>query len=205
MAATAGLAMLAGRAHAEADATQPRSLPAFHAIDIVGVMEIEVSVGKAQSVQLVGDQDMFDKVLTSVKDGTLVVDTKFEHHGGNHRMKMVVSVPDVSALTVEGTGSMVVSGVANNNLAITLPGTGEVKVEGTTGTLKVDVGGTGSISARKLTAKVATVNVAGTGSASLVATDTVDLVVSGTGSISVGGHPAHVHKRVTGMGSIGVH
>lgn len=203
MAATVGLAMLAGRAHAEADAAQPRALPAFHAINLVGTLEIEVVAGKAQSVQLVGDAPVFDRVFTTVKDGTLVVDTKFERHTNNH-VKVLVSVPDVNRLVVEGTGSMKVTGVANNRLAIDLPGTGEIKVDGQTGELKINVDGTGDVSARKLSAKSATVSMSGTGAASITATDSVDATVSGTGSIDIDGHPANVHKHVTGVGSIHV-
>lgn len=202
MAATVGLAMLAGRAHAD-DSTQPRQVPAFHAINLVGTLEIEVVAGKAQSVQLVGDAPVFDRVLTTVKDGTLIVDTKFERHTNNH-VKVLVSVPDVSRLVVEGTGAIKATGVANDHLAIDLPGTGEIKVDGATGDLKVSVDGTGEVSARKLSAKSALVSMAGTGSASITATDTVDATVSGTGSIDIDGHPANVHKHVSGVGSIHV-
>lgn len=203
MAATVGLAMLAGRAHADADTSQPRSLPAFHAIDLVGTMSIEVVAGQAQRVELVGDAAVFDRVSTTVKDGTLVVDTKFERHTNNH-VKLLVGVPDVSKLVVEGTGSLKVTGIANNHLMIDLPGTGEVKVDGSTGDLKINVDGTGDISARKLSAKSATVSMSGTGAASITATESVDATVTGTGSISIDGHPASVHKHVTGVGSIHV-
>jgi hypothetical protein len=203
MAATAGLAMLAGRAHAGSDASQPRTLPAFHAIDLVGTMQIEVAAGQTQSVQLVGDSPAFDRVLTTVKDGTLIVDTKLERNN-HYRLKLIVSVPDVSKLVVEGTGSMKVTGIANNRLAIDLPGTGEIKVDGSTGDLKISVDGTGDISARKLNAKSATVSMAGTGAATITATESVDATVTGTGSIDIDGHPANVHKHVTGVGSIHV-
>jgi hypothetical protein len=203
MAATAGLAMLAGRAHADADATQPRALPAFHAIDIAGTMTVDVVAGKAQSVQLVGDQADFDRVSTTVKNGALVIETKFDGHG-NHHIKMIVSVPDLMAARISGTGSMKIAGVANNRFIIDVPGTGDVKIEGSTGELKLDVDGTGSVSAKKLAAKSAKIKIDGTGSASLNVTESVDATVTGTGSVSVIGNPAHVTKHVTGMGSISV-
>ena len=73
---------------------------------------------------------------------------------------------------------------------------------GSTGSLRVDVGGTGEVMAKELTAKSANVDVSGTGSATLYVTESVQADVTGTGSIEVHGKPAKVKKSVSGVGSI---
>jgi hypothetical protein len=198
------LLVLSRLAHADpAAAREPRTVPAFHAIDLAGTLEVEIELGKPASVELVGDAELFAKVSTSVKNGVLVIDTKFprDQHG-DHHIKALISAPDASSLSITGTGAMKVTGIANDRLALSVPGTGEIKATGSTGTLHVSVDGTGDISAKQLTSKAATVEVRGTGAASLNATESVEAIVTGTGSISVHGHPARVKKSVTGLGSI---
>jgi hypothetical protein len=178
-------------------------VPEFHAIELAGTLEAAVTIGKPASVELTGDADLLDKVITTVKSGVLVLDTRFpEHDHGNHHMKALVTVPDLSSIAISGTGSMKVTGIANESLAISLPGTGAVTVVGTTGALHVIVDGTGQVAAKDLAAKAVTVEVSGTGQATLRASQSLDATISGTGSIEVHGRPARVKKSVTGLGSI---
>src|SRR5205823_10925356 len=96
-----------------------------------------------------------DKVVTTVKDGTLVISTP-ELRNYKHRdihLHAIVTAPDLTALSISGTGAMKVTGVANDSLAVSLGGTGALTIAGSTGALRVDVGGTGEVSAKQLTAK----------------------------------------------------
>lgn len=200
------LLMLSRFAHADVKAHESRQLPAFQAVDVAGTLKIEVQVGKAASFDLEGDQELFSKVTTTVKNGVLIIDTKFprEMNGKNHHLKVVLGAPQLSSVSISGTASMKLEGISNNALAINIPGTGEIKASGSTGSLRVAVDGTGSISAKDLQAKSVSVDVSGTGSATVNASDSVDASVSGTGAINVHGNPARVHKSVTGTGTVHV-
>lgn len=185
-----------------ADAHQARSVPAFHGIDLAGTLQIDVVPGKPGAIELVGDADLFDKVSTTVVNGILIVQTKFPRDRHTIHMHAIVSAAGINALTISGTGSIKASSLSVPDLALTLSGTGSVKAAGTTNALRVDVNGTGSISARQLTSRSAVVDMSGTGSASVDATDSVVATLSGTGSIDVHGHPAHVTQRKSGQGAI---
>jgi hypothetical protein len=195
------LMLALGAAHADPQASEPRSVPAFHAVELAGTLEVEIGVGKAQSVQVSGEADLLNKVSTAVKDGVLVVDTPHDLRR-RHHLHVTVTVPELSAVSISGTGDMKISGVASERFAISLSGTGQLTVKGSTSSLRVDVGGTGEIAARDLTAKTARVDVSGTGSATVHVTDSLEADVTGTGSIDVHGKPARVKKSVTGVGSI---
>jgi hypothetical protein len=186
--------------------TQTRTVSAFHAVDLAGTLEVEVTVGKPASVEVTGDADLVDKVRTTVKDGVLVISTPDLHHIGHRdsHLRAIVSAPDLSSLALSGTGTMKATGVANERLAITLPGTGEIKVTGSTGTLQVTLDGTGDVSAKALAARDAVVALGGTGDARLRATRSLDARISGTGSIHVEGSPTQIKKSVSGLGSIHV-
>src|SRR5262245_18244083 len=98
------LALLSAIANADpATASQHRQVAAFHAIELAGTIGVDVTVGKPQSVEVTGDADLLDKVITKVVDGVLIVDTARDldrRHRRNSRLHAVVSVPDVSALTL---------------------------------------------------------------------------------------------------------
>ena len=186
-------------------ATQSRTVPAFHGIDLAGVLTVEVTLGKPASVTISGDADLVDKVTTTVKDGVLVINTP-EHRGDRNRrhrhLRAIVTAPDLSTLAVTGTGTFKVTGIANDRLAIDVPGTGELKLSGSTGALNVRVGGTGEVTGKDLAARDLVVDIDGTGSARLNATRSVEARITGTGSLDVHGHPAQVKKTVTGVGSV---
>ena len=211
-----GLLLLSGllhSAHAEtddddarpspSDAHQTRPLSGFHGIDLAGTLGVEVVAGKP-GIELIGDNDLFDKVSTTIKDGVLVINTRYPRDRHNIHMRVIVSTGELSSLLISGTGQIKALAVSSPTLSVGLPGTGEIKLAGSTGALRIDVDGTGSISAKKLVAKSAVVSMSGTGSATLDATDSVDANLTGTGSIDVHGHPARVTKHNSGLGSIHV-
>ena len=182
-------------------ASEARSVPEFQAIDLAGTLEVEVAIGKPASVVVSGEADLLDKITTTVKNGTLVLDTKLKNHRNSH-LSARITVPDLTALSLSGTGQLNVSGVANTSLAVDLSGTGSIVLTGSTDAVRATLNGTGDIKAKDLIAKSATIALRGTGSASLHATQSVDARVSGTGSVNVHGHPATVKKSVSGLGSI---
>jgi hypothetical protein len=190
--------------HADAQlASETRNVPEFRAIDLAGTLDVEVTIGTPASVVVTGEAELLNRISTTVKNGTLVLDDKFEdHHPRNSHLSARVTVPDLTSVTLSGTGQLRVSGVANTSLAINLSGTGSLAITGSTDALRVKLNGTGDIKAKNLTAKDATISLSGTGSATLYANQSIDAKVSGTGSISVHGNPARVKKSVSGLGSI---
>jgi hypothetical protein len=180
---------------------EARQVGAFHSITIAGALKVEVTVGKPARVELSGESDLLGKVTTTVKDGVLVIDTPKRLQGRNH-LRATVTMPDLQSLLISGTADMKVTGVANAALAISVPGTGSLTIAGSTDALSLIVDGTGQITADKLAAKDARVEISGTGSASLRASQSIDVNVSGTGSVNVAGKPARVRKSVTGTASV---
>ena len=186
-------------------ASQARTVPAFHGIDLAGVLTVEVTLGKPASVTISGDADLVDKVTTTVKDGVLVINTpehRRDQHRRNHRLHATVTAPDLRSLAITGTGTLKATGIANDRLAIDVPGTGTLKLSGSTGALNVRLGGTGEVTGKDLAAKDLVVDIDGTGSARLNATRSVEARITGTGSLDVHGHQSQIKKTVTGLGAV---
>jgi hypothetical protein len=196
----------AGAAHADAPITsEARTVSDFHAIDVAGTLSVDVAVGKATHVDVSGEADLIDKITTTVQDGTLVLDTKIKKLPRKSHLKVTITVPSLDALKVGGTGDLKIKGVAAERFAIDVAGTGQIKIAGETRQLDVSIAGTGNLDAEGFAAKNAKIDVRGTGAASIRATESVAINVSGTGSVEVVGNPAKVTKKVTGVGSVSVH
>lgn len=193
-------------AHADVSLTsEARAVTDFHAIDVPGVLAVDVTIGKPAHVEVRGEPELIGKVVTTVKDGTLVLDTKIRNFRGKNHLRVAVTVPSLDALSISGTARVDVKGLASDSLALRIPGTGQITLDGSARRFDVTIDGTGNLEADKLSSKDATIDVSGTGSASLRATQSVAINVTGTGSVDVSGNPAKVKKHVSGVGSVNVH
>lgn len=195
---------LAAHAHAEA-----RKVGSFSAIDLQGLMEVDVEIGGALSVDVQGPADLAALVTTTVKGGTLVIDTPDDFSKklkgrGDIDLKVVVHVPALAKVTISGTGAMDVDGIQNRQLEVAILGTGSLELEGKTDALRVSVPGTGQIKAKELVASAVELSVPGTVQAVLHASKSFEANVQGTAAVKVLGKPATVKKNVVGTAVIDV-
>jgi len=203
-------ALLLAGACTPAASADPRSAPSadvrktgiFRGIEITGTIGVDAKVGPAASVEVRGEADRLVQVTTDVKNGVLVIGTKGELKDSH--LRVIVTVPDLTAITISGTGELNASGISNAKLEVQIPGTGSVALSGTTENLTLSINGTGSVEAKQLVASSATIQIKGTGDVVAKATRAVDASVSGTGAIQVFGNPPSVKKSVTGTASIDV-
>jgi hypothetical protein len=198
--------LLASRlAHAEPPAaTEARSVPAFQGIELAGVIDVQVTIGSPASVAISGEAELLDKVITRVKNGVLVIETKPRLPRNTH-LRATITAPDLTSLALSGVGDLRVSGIANDSLALDLSGVGSLKVTGSTGSLRVHASGTGDVSAKDLVAKSSTVVASGVGDTRVQATQSLDATLSGVGEINVYGHPQQIKKSRSGIGDIHIH
>jgi hypothetical protein len=183
-------------------ATQARPLSPFTGVELAGSNNVVVHVGGPQAVVVRGDDNLLARVTTQVKSGTLVVGNTSGSFSAKQPMSVDVTVPALSALTLPGSGNIVVDGVDAQSLAVTLAGAGTMTASGTATRLDVTIRGSGTAQFRQLVASEVRAVVSGSGSIFVTATARLDATVSGTGSIIYGGDPATVTKNVTGTGAI---
>ena len=185
-------------------ATETRATGEFHAVELTGVVDIEIRVGPARHVEVSADADVIAQITTEIRDGRLVVGTRGEFHP-EHKTKVSITMPTLDAVALTGVGAITVTGVAAPSLSIDVSGTGSIELAGTAGTAAYHMSGTGSVHAKELAAKSAVVSLDGTGNIALRATEQVSVAVSGVGSVDVFGHPRMVTKSRSGLGHISVH
>ncbi len=183
-------------------ATQTRHLPAFDTVELAGSNNVSVRVGGAQSVVVHADDNLLDRVTTTVRSHHLVVADTPGSFTTRSPMSVEVTVPALSALTLSGSGNIVVDGVRAKSLGVSLTGSGTLTGSGRATHLEITVGGSGTAVFTRLVAKEARALVSGSGSIFVTATTSLAASVSGTGTILYFGNPRHVAKNVTGTGAI---
>lgn len=177
----------------------PRDVPAFHALDLAGVIDADVTVGPAARVDITGDPDDVAKVETRVEAGVLVIRTRDRIRGKLHA---TITTPQLTGVGVSGVGTLCVTKISSASFSASLSGVGDVELSGSTRALQATVSGSGALRAKQLAAESTTVELSGAGNATVQATHSLAAAISGVGDIVAYGHPATVSKSITGVGHL---
>lgn len=184
-------------------ADQTRNLAPFNAITIQGPVDMVVQVGKPQSIQLKGDDRFIARLQTSVSNGTLTIsfpkDEKRNSHNGN---KILLYMPALTAFHLEGAGAADLKDIQGQSVDISFKGAGRLVASGNVAQLKLLAQGVGDVNTQKLLAKNANVNFEGIGAVKVYASERLDAVVQGMGSLNYYGNPKVINKKVDGMGAV---
>ena len=164
-----------------APASQSRSVGPFTAVELTGVDNVVVRVGSPQSVTVHADANLLQTVTTVVRHGRLVIGTTGSF-STRSPTRVTVSTPTLDALALSGAGTIAVTGVRAANLAVTLTGSGTVRVQGAARDVRATIGGSGAIY--------------------VPASESLDARVSGSGAIFYSGSPTQLHTSITGSGTI---
>ena len=183
-------------------ATQSRAVAAFNSVELAGSNNVVIRVSERKSVVVKADDNLLNRVTTKVQSGKLVVANTPGSFTTKSPMSVEVNVPTLNALTLTGSGNIVVSGIEAESLKVTLPGSGTLTGSGTATRLDVTVSGSGTVQFTRLVANDAQAVVSGSGTIFITATKTLDASVSGSGAILYTGNPQDVTKSVTGKGAI---
>ena len=179
---------------------ESRKIADFTSIDIEGAANIKLSQGAVQSLTVSGDDNIVPLITTSVGNGKLTINNS-KNYSSDHNVDLVIVVPKIEALTVEGFSQVDLKEVAGKKLDVKIDGASVISVQGTVDSFGAEVNGAGSIDAGKLIAKAATAEVSGAGSIKVNAVDSLDVSVSGVGKVNYAGDPK-LKTNISGLGSI---
>jgi hypothetical protein len=183
-------------------ASQVRDVAPFSSIELAGANTVVIRVGEKQSVVVMADENLLDRVTTEVQSGNLVIANTPGNITTKSPMSVEVTLPALSALTLSGSGTISVNGLQTESLEVALPGSGTITGSGTATRLDVMVSGSGTVQFTQVVADEAQVVLRGSGSIFVTASRSLNASLSGTGTIHYSGNPQHVTTSVTGTGSI---
>lgn len=183
-------------------ATQTRHVSAFHEVELAGGNNVVIHVGEKRSVVVKADDNLLDRVTTKVESGKLVIGNTPGSLTAKSPMRVVVTVPRLSELTLAGGGNIIVTGIRAESLTVTLSGGGNMTGSGSARSLGVTLSGSGTAWFAGLAAENIQAVLSGSGTIYVTATKSLDASVPGSGTIVYSGNPLHVTKSVSGSGTI---
>ncbi|MHB1204134.1 MAG: GIN domain-containing protein [Rhodospirillaceae bacterium] len=203
VALSAGIQMTAAQtALAATAAGQLRELPPFHAVSFSSSGDVDINVGKAQSVSIEANADLLARVTTEVRDGTLYIGRRNDNDDRvSGRLAVHISMPRLDAMKLSGSGAITLDGLTGGTTSVGISGSGNVHAKGHLDKLALTVSGSGNADLPDLTVEDASVKISGSGNIKVKATNTLEAQISGSGNVRYYGSP-RVESRVSGSGSI---
>ncbi len=183
--------------------TESRTTGDFSKISFDGVGQVIVTQGNTRSVSVETHSELIPLIETSVVNDELLVDMDFCTNNANiDELTIHVTTSDITSLKILGVGNIEVqNSIEVDELDITIEGVGKVEVGGTANVLNIFSEGVGKIEAFELIAKECNVLLEGTGNAEVYAEETLDVTLSGAGSVYYKGNP-DITQTIQGVGSV---
>ena len=181
--------------------TQERDVRSFEGFTLESWARVEISVGDAPSLRLEGDDNLLRHVRTEMHGSTLVVDMERGSYGWERGLKIIATTPDLSKVTIRGSGVVTVTGVDTERFAAGISGSGDLTVTGRAGHVDASVSGSGDLRLTGLRAATVSVSISGSGDVRVHADDELDVGISGSGDVRYTGDP-RVRKGISGSGSV---
>lgn len=186
----------------------------FNKVELRGSVKVKLKVADRNAIGF-EDGNPANTVSWEIEGSTLEIDG-----AGNTATLYVknISAVDVSGtssiksedtlrgdnliMEISGSGSMELILVATN-LKADISGVGKMELKGKAQSLKADISGSGKLFASKLETQNTTIDISGTGIATVNATENLDASITGTGKVYYKGSPKNVTQNITGLGQLG--
>jgi hypothetical protein len=185
--------------------SESRDVSGFEEVELRGVGNLSIQQGDSESLTVEAEEDVLPKIRTKVKNNRLIIGPKRNTTiNTTESIDYELTVKDLTALEVSGSGDVEAEGISTDELAVTMNGAGDVEISGEVASQDVEISGSGDYQAQDLESREANIDVGGTGTAVVYVSDELDAKVSGTGSVEYIGDPT-VTQDVSGTGEVKEH
>ncbi|MCY3001735.1 MAG: DUF2807 domain-containing protein [Planctomycetota bacterium] len=182
-------------------ASQTRTLADFREVRVRGSANVRIQVGQATGAVVRCDDNLIERVRTTVTDGVLVIELEPGSYDFKKRLEIDLTTPTLVAYGLDGSGDATLSGLAGGDLRLGIAGSGCIRASGSVDSLVASISGSGSIAARDLGARSASVSIAGSGDVHVWASENLDVSISGSGDVLYRGSPV-VNRSIAGSGTL---
>jgi hypothetical protein len=187
----------------------------FDKIALAGSGDVEVRTGAAPSVRVEGDKEAIDRLDIRVENGELRIGRRREGDGWHfgfvreRHLKIFVTVPNVTAASITGSGDLRIDKVAGNRFDGSISGSGDLGIaQMEVAETSLSIAGSGDILAAGKAGKAAETSLSIAGSGDILAAGKAgkaSLSTAGSGEIRAGGlETGSVNVSVMGSGDVQV-
>jgi hypothetical protein len=182
--------------------SQTREVSGFTNVELSGSGELTIDKTGAESLTISAEDNLLPQLTSDVSGGTLILGTKARTTIVPSRpITYMLTVKDLTGIAVSGSGSVRMSNMMANSFTTKISGSGMITASGTVNDQDVEITGSGRYQAEQLTSKTVRAQISGSGTASVLATDLLDVKISGSGTLTYSGNP-QVTQEISGSGKL---
>lgn len=205
--------------------TENRNTSDYDAIKIAGSFDVDLVSGKEGIITLKGEENLLSAITVEVENNALRIfvdrGTQIRPSSGK-KIQITVPYDKISQVALAGSGDIhskdiiksdsfsakiAGSGTLNlsidsNTLDISVSGSGDVILKGSTDNFSAKLAGSGNINASALKSKTVEANVSGSGNSIVSCNENLVARVAGSGNIKYLGNPEKRDVKITGSGNI---
>ncbi|MFC1663311.1 head GIN domain-containing protein [Patescibacteria group bacterium] len=206
-------------------ASETRDVTDFDKVEISGQGTLIIDQSGEETLKVEADDNLLDRIETEVDNNTLKIRVKTPWLFGiiwpRSEITYHLTVDDLSKVSISGSGKIrtdsldsesldiSISGSGNadmtldvKNLDINISGSGKFTLDGNATEQDVNISGSGDYDGKDLISETASFKVAGSGKGIVNVTNTLDVEISGSGSVEYLGDPEDVNQSISGSGKI---
>ena len=205
--------------------TDTRDSSGFSAITLEDCGELDITQGSVDSLTIQAENNLMPFIKSEVKNSRLTLGLRPNYQVNSIQntvpVKYFVSVKNLKEIVLSGSGKIITHGISTATLKVVedgggsiqleqlqakeldmhLNGKGRTQVSGQVDLQTVELGGAGSYVADNLDSSYASVDVNGSGAATVWVTNALNVLLHGNGSTHYFGNPK-LHVDNAGLGDV---
>lgn len=204
-----------------------RDISAFSEIGLNIAAKLYLEQGSKQSVRIVAKSSTLKDIITEVKNQKLIIrfpnKNIFKRNLDQGKITIYITVPDVNALGVSGSGDIIVEELEARILDLAVSGSGNISIDeldtekvkasisgsgnislgndGVAEELSVSISGSGNFSGKQFEAEKVTIRTSGSGNCTVTSNGSIKASIAGSGSVYYRGNPS-IDASVAGSGTV---
>ena len=203
---------------------QKRQVDGFDEISLGISGDLYLRQGSQTNLELEGDSDELDDIITEVKGNALVIKYKNNVRWGFRRDRVTIylTMPEISVVSLGGSGKIIGENtIESDNLSLSVSGSGRIELEieadeleqkisgsgsisvsGNADRADISISGSGNLDALDLEVDACVVKISGSGRCKIYVGDSLEANISGSGSVYYKGDPDKIRSNVSGSGKV---
>jgi len=178
-----------------------RSVKAFNTIDVSGIFEVNIKIGKKERLIVKADSNLLPYIVTKTNRNTLHIDSSKSICTAND-LSVEIWTNSIVGLAAAGSNNISISAISSPIFKIVSDGTNEIFLTGTAGHFTAELNGTSDLDGKALKSSRTDVIINGAANAEVYASKHLNAIINGAGDLTCYGHPVSVTKQINGVGEI---
>ncbi len=179
-----------------------RKATEFIALETSGAFTVIVKSGALkQQIKITGDANLLPLVTTNSQGNKLSISTD-KSICTEMGITVEINVANLEALVTNGSDTIKIKGIDTHKFTLDMAGSSDVELAGLAGVLDATLSGAGDLDAKNLKTAETLLNISGSNTANVYATEKLKVEILGAADVNYFGHPKKIEKQILGVGDL---